>query len=483
LFAVANLGGLPPNFRSPQPAKLCKYSVARTRSRFRRILGIPNPLHFLPLCETIFTNWASIAGLLALSPICKSTPTRHPHKNRAVSPKFDRGALHGFQAFARAGCRASLTADIADFYPSVYTHSIAWACHSKAVAKANREMALFGNKLDKIIRDAQDGQTMGIPIGPDTSFIIAEVVLAACDHVLSQKAANLTGLRWLDEWELLTRDRGEAENILATLQQNLLEYELRLNPRKTSLSDLPVEFDPEWLAELRAFMFRASAIGQANDLTRYFDLMTDHLKRNPDQHIVKYGLGRIRALPPHASNMTLFQALIFQAATFEPSAIKEAIQAIYHAETNHGLTVNHQLLQLTVNRVAAICARVGHHYELSWCLWAAINWGLTIDPAVAAEISAIDNSIVAILALDANQLGLFGGHLNLAIWQARMDQRELHEQEWLLAYEANVQGWLPSVGGGDHVAADVGFRVLKNANVRFYHRSASPFTPGALAYP
>ena len=162
---------------------------------------------------------------------------------------------------------------------------------------------------------------------------------------------------------------------------------------------------------------------------------------------------------------------------------KEAIQVIYHCETNHGLAVDHQLLELTVNRIAAICARVGHHYELSWCLWAAINWGLGIDIRVATEISAVDNSIVAILALDANQVGLFGGHLTPAMWQARMVQRELHDQEWLLTYEANVQGWLPSVGGGDHVAADTGFSLLKNANVRFYRRSPSPFTPGALAYP
>jgi hypothetical protein len=32
-------------------------------------------------------------------------------------------------------------------------------------------------------------------------------------------------------------------------------------------------------------------------------------------------------------------------------------------------------------------------------------------------------------------------------------------------------------------AADAGFCLLKNANVSFYRRSPSPFTPGALAYP
>jgi len=32
LFVMGNRRTLPANFRSPQPAKLCKYSVARTRS-------------------------------------------------------------------------------------------------------------------------------------------------------------------------------------------------------------------------------------------------------------------------------------------------------------------------------------------------------------------------------------------------------------------------------------------------------------------
>ncbi|MGH9437314.1 MAG: hypothetical protein ACRD22_05300 [Terriglobia bacterium] len=59
----------------------------------------------------------------------------------------------------------------------------------------------------------------------------------------------------------------------------------------------------------------------------------------------------------------------------------------------------------------------------------------------------------------------------------------MHSDEWLLAYEANRQAWLPTVGAGDHVYADPAFKILKQNGVSFYERGVSPFLAGALAYP
>jgi hypothetical protein len=337
--------------------------------------------------------------------------------------------------------------------------------------------------LDKLIRDSQHGQTTGIPIGPDTSFIIAEILLARCDQALQAKQGQLTGIRWIDEFELLVAGRGEADHLLANLQQVLAEFELRVNPRKTSISELPVEFEPDWIAEFRRFTFRTPAIGQANDLIRYFDRITHYLGKRPNEHVVKYALARIRTLKAHPANSALFQSLVCQAATFEPGAVREAVQILAYSEAHHGLVVNRSLLELTINRVAKLSAQVGYDYEVSWCLWAAIKWSLPLEQEVAVQISALSNSIIAILALDADNLGLFGGRLNLQAWQARMTQDELYGEEWLLAYEANIQNWLPSVGGGDHVQSDNAFALLKRNGVSFYQRASSPFTPGALAYP
>ncbi len=42
-----------------------------------------------------------------------------------------------------------------------------------------------------------------------------------------------------------------------------------------------------------------------------------------------------------------------------------------------------------------------------------------------------------------------------------MSAGALYDEHWLLAYEANVKGWLPSVSGTDHIAADPNFRFPK----------------------
>ncbi|MGI9104607.1 MAG: reverse transcriptase domain-containing protein [Terriglobales bacterium] len=451
---------------------------------FRRRLGVPNPIHHFNLCTCLITNRAAILAKLATTNLCRSRPTRYPTRARAVVPQYRRSELFRFQARARAGARAILNADIADFYPSVYTHSIPWAFHTKAVAKANRTRALFGNVIDEPVRGAQDGQTMGVPIGPDTSFIIAESILADIDTELVRRMPSITGWRWIDEYELTFASRASADSALAEIQNTLLDYELRLNPRKTVAKDLPVEFQAEWVKELRAFRFRRSTTGQASDLIRYFDYMTEFVRTNPNEHIVKYALARLRTFRPHPSNRDLFQSLICQAVASEPAAIREGIECMHYAESNHGLVFDGPLWSMTLNLIIEQNAPLGHEYEVVWCLWACLTWTLQISRPAAEAISNIENSIVAILALDANAGGLFAaGGLDTTRWSRRMATNELYEEEWLLAYEANVQGWLPSTGGGDHVAADPNFAHLKNSNVQFYIPTTIPILAGALAYP
>jgi hypothetical protein len=107
------------------------------------------------------------------------------------------------RAARSVGKRFVLTADFSRYYPSIYTHAIPWAIHGKAAARA--DITLFGNRLDERIResqDSQDKQTGGIPIGPDTSFLIGEVVAAAIDRRLEDKIGKLHGTRFVDDYYL-----------------------------------------------------------------------------------------------------------------------------------------------------------------------------------------------------------------------------------------------------------------------------------------
>ena len=54
--------------------------------------------------------------------------------------------------------------DIANCYPSVYTHAIDWALIVKTKAKSNHEGIRIGSMIDKTLQDMNEGQTNGIPM-------------------------------------------------------------------------------------------------------------------------------------------------------------------------------------------------------------------------------------------------------------------------------------------------------------------------------
>lgn len=79
----------------------------------------------------------------------------------------------------------------------------------------------------------------------------------------------------------------------------------------------------------------------------------------------------------------------------------------------------------------------------------------------------------SLLLLDAQNKGLIPTGGNFASIESVMTTDDLYDEHWILAYEANIRGWLPSVGQGDHVARDDCFRVLKNGGISFYDSTFS----------
>ena len=75
--------------------------------------------------------------------------------------------------------------DIIDCYAAIYTHSLAWALHTKPIAKESRsDKNLIGNIIDWRIQDMRQGQTNGIPQGSVLMDFIGEMVLGYSDTEL-----------------------------------------------------------------------------------------------------------------------------------------------------------------------------------------------------------------------------------------------------------------------------------------------------------
>jgi Reverse transcriptase (RNA-dependent DNA polymerase) len=467
---LANADAWPARFGPGRAARMCTYSLAKPGG-LRRKLSVPNPVPHIVLCEFLATRWKDLRHHTRASAVSLSKPVRDRRRRRAIVTALAIGEVPTVRAKSRSDARYIVSTDLSAFYPSLYTHSVPWALHGKRVAKFQRATsALWGNKLDRLLRIAQDEQTTGIPIGPDTSLVIAEVVLSAIDREVTHRIPGLRGLRYMDDFEFYFPGPSAAESGLAVLQEALLEFELRLNPYKTTVDQAPIGIEHEWVHALRNFAFSAGARPQARDLIRYFDLLTKCFRENGQDHVVKYGLSRLRGLQVDPRNWDLYQSLLAGAVVVEPGAVHAYVDILARCH-RAGCVPTPGATERTLNLIIESSAQLGHHHEVAWSLWAILFWRLQLSDKAARAISRVENSFVALLALDAKQNGLIASGLGSAGWESRMTAPDLYDDQWLLSYEANVHGWLQSVGGGDHVASDPCFGHLKALGITFYTTS------------
>jgi hypothetical protein len=453
-------------------SRLCPHSLPRF-GRLRRKLGIPNPTAYVRLSSAIVRFWPQIRRKIAASPFSKSTSCWPRGSERAISPAFGYKDLAGIRADVRANARYLVRTDISQCYHSIYTHSIPWALHTKAVAKKKqKDQNLAGNVIDSALRSGQDKQTVGIPIGPDSSLLLAELVLSSLDSQFTRRIAKRTvsGFRYVDDYEFCCLTLADAEEVLALLEGTLAEFELTLNPKKTFIQDLPQPIDSSWAHELRQFTIRVAERAQHTDLVGYFDKVFDLSRVFPDENVVKYGVARLRSTQLSQSNFPLFQKLLAQAAMTASSTVSEVVVQLLERRAA-GLEPNVGALEELLNRVIVVHAPLGHGNEVAWCLWAAMVFGTRIRTEAASAVAGMDDSVVGILALDAETRGLVDGGSSLGLVAGRLTSDDLLGENWLLAYEANVHGWCRGSSGPDYVNSVPTFRFLKKAGVRFYQPS------------
>lgn len=135
--------------------------------------------------------------------------------------------------------------DIVNCYAEVYTHSIAWALHTKEVAKNNRRnYGFLGNIIDMHLQNMSYGQTNGIPQGSVLMDFIAEILLKYADELITnhiiQKGISRDSfhiLRYRDDYRVFAKDISIGREILKIITKELLGLGLKLNVSKTNYSN------------------------------------------------------------------------------------------------------------------------------------------------------------------------------------------------------------------------------------------------------
>lgn len=460
-----------------------KHNLARLDGT-NRTLMIPHPVHYYALSKKVNDNYNALRTHLRKSKISITTPKKDPQSRRALIPSQSGVSRPKRRLADRAKGDFLLATDISDFYGRLYAHSIPWALHTKPFAKQNRGPAHIGNVFDTLLRNSQDGQTMGVPVGPDTSLLLSELVMATIDQAIQGKYPGLVGFRFYDDYEIVCPDETTAQNILADLEDCLDDFELSLNRRKTRIVRLPETVDLPWVAVLRDFRLPDFSSEAEDAIVDFANLAFPLAKKYPHDPVLRYALVKLATGQPDES---LFgQELIDEDDLYTPYAGKKIYQDflinVFRAEPHLSHIVAGELLRYQDNGgkldLDLIKSAITDHIrrysakksgnEVAWALWLAIYLDVQLDGEVGEDVSGSSDNVVAILSLHARDKGLFKRNLDTSRWDNVISQTEIYGQNWLLCYEAAAQGWLPIADGSDYINNHQCFGVLNQNGVRFY---------------
>jgi hypothetical protein len=183
-----------------KPTECCIYNASK-RGGARRNFEMPNPLfmidasiYFSKFRDPVYEHYQTSHDSL-------SVPNFHDEGRPVRLSNFS--SVHRARRKKLATSRFIIRTDISRYFHSIYTHSVPWALHGKEVAKKDRKVssdAVFGNRLDQIFRQAKDGQTVGIPVGPDYSRYASEIIGKAIDSKFRERIGDqCTFIRHVDD--------------------------------------------------------------------------------------------------------------------------------------------------------------------------------------------------------------------------------------------------------------------------------------------
>ncbi|HEV2419138.1 MAG TPA: RNA-directed DNA polymerase [Terriglobia bacterium] len=466
---VGALDRLPNPGSFTRPHSGCALHSIPRLQHHRRLLGIPNPLHQLRLAFVLEKHWSEIEAHMKQSTLSMTRLKYLPDSERGLSRERDFDALDQERIVRSSASRFLLKADLSRFYHSLYTHSIPWALHSKSAAKADRSEKLYGNVIDTAVRNTQDQQTLGIPVGPVTSDLISELLGVALDVELTRLRPGLKGLRYVDDYYLFFGTRSDAEEALADLHSVASQFAVEINPLKTKITELPQSLQPAWKADLRSIVVAREH--ERDDLMSFFSRAYENASKYPGNNVLKYAVKQSAGFSISPDCWGLYESFLLGSLVAEPS-LAPTLSAVLVDYSTKGYPVNTDKLTEVLAEIASYHGRFKQGFEVAWALWITKLFGVRLPDSVWPSISSVDDSIVALLSLDLYQAGLADG-VDTTLWEQHMTSEHLYTENWLLAYEAPRKGWSPLVGPDNYVTDDDFFGPLWRHGVEFYDTSTT----------
>lgn len=430
--------------------------------------GVPNPINHLLISRALSDNYVKLRAIARQSKISSSPPVFDWSGARAlVRPSID--LRDDFRVDLSSRREHFVSSDLRSFYHSIYTHSIPWAIHGKSWSKQpqNRGTEHYGNLLDLLFRNAQGGQTIGLPVGPDTSRLIAEVIASAIDVLLSEKIniSQKDASRYIDDYTISCIDGLSGEAIIAALRQSAAHFELDLNGDKTVIVPTSTRHKGGWKETIAAYIPRTNTPTDT-DFMRFFYEVDRISETHKDVNIEKFALQNARSSLVSAADWNRNQSIILNIYRRNPSTVSILVELLVLRWTAKKDVRIDTIKEFIENRIPplAIENRTG---EIIWLLFLAVRLTITLSSRAIAPLYEIENSFIAVIVTHLFSTGMIEGKIDNRIWSQSLTGDGLRGPMWLYAYESTSQNWV-NVPRHPHVSTDTFFALLEKKNIRFF---------------
>jgi len=428
--------------------------------------GVPNAISYLLLSKVIADNYVKIRQVAKKSKISSSPPVFDWSGPRAVMrPNID--LRDDFRVDLSSRREEYIISDIRAFFHSVYTHSIPWAIYGKDWAKnaANRGYTHFGNIIDLLSRNLQDGQTIGLPVGPDTSRLLAEVVASGIDEQLRKRLDinGRDGSRYIDDYTISTPNGAAGESLIAALRQSAAHFELELNSEKSAVVSTAARHDVGWKQALRKTIPKGDPTIQS--MQCFFYEVGRLCETHSAINIEKFALSNARSAFVRTSDWKGIQNLLINAYRRNSTLVSLLVEICLLRQVEKG-DVDLENLKEFVDHRIPVLARANRTGEIIWLLFLSIRLGVTLNQNAVASVFDMQNAMIALLVAFAASRNLVSGGVDYSIWNRSCDADGLRGQMWLYAYEATVRGIAPGMTTA-FIQQDQYFSTLHSRRVRF----------------
>jgi hypothetical protein len=334
----------------------------------------------------------------------------------------------------------------------------------------------------------QDGQTQGLPIGPDTSYILSELLSSAIDAEFeSVLGEELIGCRLIDDYVLFFESTRDAERAQAALIRATRGFQGELNPEKTRVLSIFDETRESWTYKLAEYRSGDGVEQQRRALIKYADQAISLFHQCEQSSIGRYAIKAISNEVVHPKNLDVALSCVMRLSQISPSSIIDFAKFV-NGYDNIGFRYSKEPIKRYVLSTLRRSLGLGHDCEAAWCLWLAIRIKIKIPKDIVKEISRSEASPILLLGKVAEAAKLCDP-IEQNVFGSTLNEDDFISANWLLAYEGAMRGWFgwkrSDVDGSllEILARrDIYFLNLTGSEKSILKRRANPATENALDF-